>query len=68
MTDIKVGDIVTVRAPDTKGYQPMGITGCRVLQFYEVPDDDGNGMVPGALVDAGKFGEICVYRSHLHLE
>ena len=61
--DIKVGDIVTWRKPSTKTFQPMGVTGCKVLELDHVSMDGQ----PAALIEA--FGEkLPVLISELHFE
>jgi uncharacterized protein YijF (DUF1287 family) len=37
--DIKPGDIVTWRKPPTKTFEPMGVTGCKVLELGHVSMD-----------------------------
>jgi hypothetical protein len=65
MTEIKVGDIVTWRSgkSKTKGFMPMGISGCKVIGFGEAE----NGK-PAATLDTGRFGEVNAYVADLELE
>lgn len=61
--DIKPGDIVTWRKPTTKDFEPMGVTGCTVLELGHTSMDGK----PAAIIEA--FGEkLPVLVSDLHPE
>lgn len=48
MTEIKVGDTVTWRKPPTKTFEPMGVTGCRVVELGHISTDGR----PAAIIEA----------------
>jgi len=62
MNTIKIGDVVTWRKPSEPGFMYMGIGDCEVLELTEVivdePNAAGDYTVPGALIDAHRFGKI----------
>jgi hypothetical protein len=60
---IEVGQFVTVQPPSTKTGQPLGISGCKVLEFGET--EDGK---PAARLDGGIFGEFCALVADLQPE